>query len=526
MSGRTVASTDRVLDRLDVAVRASRTATRRAERAWVAARARVTARARVAAIVGVYTGLFFVALPALLWALGGRLDALFDLPPASRAWSWAGAVGLGWGVPWLAWSVVCLRRYGSGWPISHLPPRRLVRVGPYAVMRHPIYVGYTATFAGAGLLAGSLGRGLLAAGLLTVGWLLYASGFEEPRLIRRYGAAYEEGRAVTPVFPGWPGRRVRAAVRTVLRAVGRKAWSGCRAPLESFANRTVLFRIGPSLWATYGVCVAAGTAVMAVGLAATLIDAGVPPGRVAVYLVGLAAAMLAGGRAMWLLYQAGAPCARLHRRVGFVSWGGYLALVAGAVAFARLAALDGLWLLDRTLFWGFIASGFGRLGCLSYGCCYGRPAAWGIRWTDPQAKVIREHGPEAAVPRIPTQLFAALLAFAIAALLGVVSRSDPPAGTVAGVGLLVYALGRFGIDCLREERRFGSWGLTSGQIGAALAGAVGLAFLLAVDGPPGWSAPAYSVSLFSAPLVWGAVLVAVALVALVCGLHWREVGRW
>lgn len=504
MSLQTIATREAVFDGLERAVPTGRTV------------------GRVALVITIYTAVFFVVLPGALWMLGGRLDELFRLSSVPAAWTPVGSVAFGSGAVLLLWSVACLRRYGCGWPISHLPPRRLVRQGPYAVMRHPIYVGYTVAFAGAGLYAGSFGRGVLAAGLLALGSTLYALGFEEPRLTRRYGAEYEAQRAATAIFRVLPGR----PLRTALRRAASTAWNAVRVPLQSFSNHTVLFRVGPTIWVTYGACVAIGTLVMAVGLAAALIDAGVPTGAVAAYVVGLAAAMLLGGRAVWLLYQLGARPPRLMRRVGFVSWGGYVTLLGGAVGFARLAGLDALWLLDRTLFWGFLASGFGRLGCASYGCCYGRAAAWGIRWSDPNSKIIREHGAEAGIPRIPTQLFAACLAFGIAALLAIASRTAPPAGALAGVGMLVYALGRFAIDCLRQEPRFGSWQLTSGQIGAALLGVVGLAILLAVDGSPSWSAPAYSVSLFAAPIVWGSVLSTVTMVWVVCSLHWREVGRW
>lgn len=482
------------------------------------------AAGRRAGILAGYTLIFVIALPALLWALGGRLDTLLGLPTASGPWSAAGVMALVGGGLWLAWSVTSLRRHGSGWPVSHLPPRRLVNRGPYGLMRHPVYVGYTAAFAGAGLVTGSFGRGLFAPGLLAFGSIVYALGFEEPRLVRRYGAAYRAHRAAVPVFPTPFGLRTRAAIR----AAGWRAWSACAAALEPFANRTVLFRVGPSLWVTYGACLAAGAAVMAIGLAAALRAAGLPAGLVAAYILGLAAAMLVGGRVMWLLYQALPPrrMARPLRRVGFVSWGGYIALLAAGVGFARLARVNPLWLLDRTLFWGFLLSGFGRLGCLSYGCCYGRPARHGLCWTDASSKIIREHGPAAAVPRVPTQLLSALLAFGIAAVLSDVSRSLPPAGVVTGIGLLLYALGRFAIDCLRDERRFRRWRLTAGQIGAALTGGLAIALLLTVHGPPGWSAPAYSVPLFREPVLWAAAVADVALVFLICGFHWREVGRW
>jgi ABC-2 type transport system ATP-binding protein len=157
---------------------------------------------RTALIVGLYTAVFFVALPALLWAIGGALDPLFPLAPLhGGAWTAAGALLAIVGSVVMLWSMWLLRVDGKGWPISHLPPKYLVRRGPYAWMRHPIYVGYTAAFAGAALLDGSPGRFFGATALLTAGWIVYALCFEEPRLQKRLGAASLAYRDATPLLP-------------------------------------------------------------------------------------------------------------------------------------------------------------------------------------------------------------------------------------------------------------------------------------------------------------------------------------
>lgn len=481
---------------------------------------------RVAGVVAAYAAVFFVALPALLWADGGRLDALLGFGRLGPAWRGAGALIGGAGALLTAWSMAWLGRRGRGWPISHLPPRRLVGSGPYALVRHPIYVGYAAAFAGAGLADGSAGRGLAAAGFLTAGWLVYALGFEEPRLVRRYGEAFRVRRRQVPLFPVPRGLRARAA------AWAKEAWRLVRPAVERMANRTVLFRVGPTVWVGYGAALGLGAGIMAVALGGELEAVGAGTGAAALYLVGLAASMLVGGRLAWLLYQLPDLLRRrvraieLLHRVGFVSWGGYAGLFAFGLGFAHAAGVAPLWLLDRTLLWGFLVSGIGRLGCLGYGCCYGRPWADGIVWRNPASKVCREHPGEAPVPRVPTQLLSSLHAFAIVGALVAVSATRAPAGTATAVGLLLYAPGRFAVDCLRDEARFGAWGLTAGQVGSLVVGAAGFALILAVGGPPGWSAPALPLSLPHAAAVWGAAAASALLVFLVCGLHWREVGRW
>lgn len=143
-----------------------------------------------------YVAVFFGLLPAGLWAFGGWLDGALDIAPIGGPL--VRAVGLALvvtGSAWALWAMALLRYRGDGWPISHLPPARLVDQGPYHWMRHPIYAGYAAAFAGAGLLTGSVGRGILAAAVLAAGALLYARWFEEPGLVRRFGQRYERFRA-------------------------------------------------------------------------------------------------------------------------------------------------------------------------------------------------------------------------------------------------------------------------------------------------------------------------------------------
>ncbi len=146
-------------------------------------------RMREALIVGIYTLVFFGALPFALWSGGGALDSIVHAGQLTgRAWPAAGTALSVAGSGLMLWCMWLLRVEGKGWPISHLPPERLVQRGPYRWLRHPIYIGYTLAFSGAGILSGSMGRAVGATILLTFGWMLYARYFEEPRLQRRLGA--------------------------------------------------------------------------------------------------------------------------------------------------------------------------------------------------------------------------------------------------------------------------------------------------------------------------------------------------
>lgn len=472
-------------------------------------------------VVSVYTLVFFGLLPASLWTFGSRLDGLLALPGAAGIWKVVGALLLVIGLPWLVRSMLALSLRGSGWPISHLPPRYLVTSGPYRRIRHPVYAAYTAAFAGAGLASGSLGRGIGASGLLAAGWIIYATAFEEPRLRARYGTSYARYQTATSLLP----LPFAHALRKGLLAI----WRRSRSPLETLANRTVLFRLGPTVWVTYGGVFAVAGAVTASGVIGLLGSAGIPRDRISLYAIGLASSMVVGGRLIWLAYQARqcrADLAGSMRTVGFVSWGALLGMLGFAMAWAASGGVGALWLLDRTVIPVMASVALGRIGCFTYGCCYGQPSPHGICWSDPDSKVIRERGPDAAVPRIPTQLLSSLHAlFSLCALVAVTYRPVPD-GAVTGLALLFYGLGRLGIDHLRAELRYGPLEWTAGQIGGALTVLTALGILSLVRGGSGWLRPATTADLGLALTMWPTVLAVAAILFVSGGFHWKRVGRW
>jgi len=92
----------------------------------------------------------------------------------------------------------------------------------------------------------------------------------------------------------------------------------------------------------------------------------------------------------------------------------------------------------------------GRVGCLSAGCCHGRPAGWGVRYGHEHAKLGLPAG-LVGVRLFPLQLVeAALVAGTVAAGLAVVLAGGRP-GEAAGLYVVVYAVLRFGLELLRGD---------------------------------------------------------------------------
>jgi protein-S-isoprenylcysteine O-methyltransferase Ste14 len=109
----------------------------------------------------------------------------------------------------------------DGTPIPVASPPRLVVSGFYGHVRNPIYVGFMVVLIGQTLLFGS--RGLVT--YTVAAWCAGAAGarwYEQPRLVRRFGAEYEAYRRAVPAWlprlrPWTPDEHRRRAGETAPR---------------------------------------------------------------------------------------------------------------------------------------------------------------------------------------------------------------------------------------------------------------------------------------------------------------------
>ena len=117
----------------------------------------------------------------------GPLDSRFL--PDSTALEWAGfAVTLA-GVLIAIWARFVLgRNWSATITIKH--DHEIVRRGPYAFVRHPIYSGTTLAMLGTAIYFGTF-RGLLAVALTFAGWWL-KSRMEERFMLEQFGPQYRE----------------------------------------------------------------------------------------------------------------------------------------------------------------------------------------------------------------------------------------------------------------------------------------------------------------------------------------------
>lgn len=133
---------------------------------------------------------------------------------------------------------------------------------------------------------------------------------------------------------------------------------------------------------------------------------------------------------------------------GFIIYGGIIGGVLAAVLYCRAKKIRFMPYLDLTAPSIALAQGFGRIGCLLAGCCYGRE-------TDAACGIVFQHSLYApnGVRLIPTQPISSVGNFVIAAVLLVYARKDRKTGRVGALYLILYSVGRFAIEFFRGDYR-------------------------------------------------------------------------
>lgn len=133
---------------------------------------------------------------------------------------------------------------------------------------------------------------------------------------------------------------------------------------------------------------------------------------------------------------------------GFVVYGGIILGVLAGLSWCRIRKLPFGEYFDVVMPSVAIAQGFGRLGCFLAGCCYGREtdSCIGIAFTN------SDYAPN-HVKMIPTQLISAAGMFVIAFVLMRYAKNRKHPGTVGFLYMILYSIGRFGVEFLRNDYR-------------------------------------------------------------------------
>jgi phosphatidylglycerol---prolipoprotein diacylglyceryl transferase len=219
----------------------------------------------------------------------------------------------------------------------------------------------------------------------------------------------------------------------------------------------VLIRIGPLTLSTYGVMFASGT-LLAILLAFrkakregldlnvfadfifwTLLT-GILGAKLLLVLTDLRFYIARPGELRYVLTTAG------------VFYGGLIASALFAVWYIRRKRLSYRQLSDIIAPSLVLGHAFGRLGCFSAGCCWGRAASdcsLAVTFTNPEA--YNRTGVPLGIPLYPTQLAEAILNLFVFVFLTWLYRHRRFRGQVFAAYLFIYSLLRFGMEYFRGD---------------------------------------------------------------------------
>ncbi len=136
---------------------------------------------------------------------------------------------------------------------------------------------------------------------------------------------------------------------------------------------------------------------------------------------------------------------------GIVSYGGFFGGALGAWFFARRWKIPFARLGDGALPALFLGQVFGRIGCLLVGDDHGAPwdGAWAITFSGVPDSLIPAD--LVGIPLHPSQIYLSLMNVVLFLTCITIARRRKFDGQVFGIGLILYAIGRFLVEMTRGD---------------------------------------------------------------------------
>ena len=141
---------------------------------------------------------------------------------------------------------------------------------------------------------------------------------------------------------------------------------------------------------------------------------------------------------------------------GFVIYGAIIFGILSIFLYCKKKKWNSLEVFDMVVPCVSLAQGFGRIGCLLAGCCYGGITEGPLYLVFPEGSLA-----PAGIHLHPTQIYCAIFDFLLAGfLLWYYKRKEKKAGDTVSMYLIIYSIGRFLVEFLRNDPR-GSVGILS-----------------------------------------------------------------
>ncbi|OOM11125.1 prolipoprotein diacylglyceryl transferase [Clostridium saccharobutylicum] len=223
--------------------------------------------------------------------------------------------------------------------------------------------------------------------------------------------------------------------------------------------RIILFEIFGIQIKSYGLMIAIGIIVAATLLINKAKKRGFDEDSLLNLIILAVIGGVIGGKLLFIITEIKSiikdPSILLNFGYGFVIYG---AICGGALSiylYCNHKKWNVIEILDMTVPVLAIAQGFGRIGCFLAGCCYGAETNLPIGVKFPTGALA-----PAGVLLHPTQIYSSIFDFALGIFLLYYSRKKRTNGKVIGLYLVIYSIGRFLVEFLRNDPR-GNVGILS-----------------------------------------------------------------
>ncbi|MGL5243954.1 MAG: prolipoprotein diacylglyceryl transferase [Sarcina sp.] len=133
---------------------------------------------------------------------------------------------------------------------------------------------------------------------------------------------------------------------------------------------------------------------------------------------------------------------------GFVIYGAIILGGLSVILYCKIKGWSILEIADLLVPALALAQGFGRIGCFSAGCCYGAETTSILSVVFPQGGLA-----PAGVHLHPTQLYCVIFDFTLAGFLLWYSKKKRAKGKTFAMYLIIYSIGRFLVEFLRNDPR-------------------------------------------------------------------------
>lgn len=161
---------------------------------------------------------------------------------------------------------------------------------------------------------------------------------------------------------------------------------------------------------------------------------------------------LVGGKLLYILVEIKTiikdPSILLNVGEGFVVYGGIIGGALALAIYSKIKKWNILEVFDLAVPSLAIAQGIGRIGCFLAGCCYGGETDLWIGVEFPADSLA-----PTGVLLHPTQLYSSAFDFILVIVLILYSRKKKRSGSVFSLYLILYSIGRFLVEFLRDDPR-------------------------------------------------------------------------